>query len=51
MTDHVLGHNCLGNVDSEFEQFAMNSRCAPEGIIFAHRTDEIADFLGNPRST
>jgi hypothetical protein len=44
MTDHVLGDGRLGNVDSEFEQFAVNSRSSPGGIIFAHGTDEIANL-------
>ena len=29
----------------------MNSRGSPEGIIFAHGADEIANILGNPRSS
>ena len=48
MPDHVFGGRCLGNVDSEFEQFAVNSRGSPEGIIFAHRADELTNLLGNP---
>jgi hypothetical protein len=33
MPKHMLGDSRLGNVDSEFEQFAMNSRGAPEAIV------------------
>jgi hypothetical protein len=51
MSNHVFGNCCLRDIDSEFEQFAMNSRCSPEGIIFAHGADEIANILGNPRSS
>jgi hypothetical protein len=48
MADHVFGDCCLGNVDSELEQFAMNSGGSPEGIVFAHGADEITNILGNP---
>ena len=33
MSDHVFSDSCLRDIDSEFEQFAMNSRGSPEGII------------------
>ena len=48
MSDHVFSDSCLGDIDSEFEQFAMNSGGSPEGIIFAHGVDEITNILGNP---
>jgi hypothetical protein len=48
MSDHVLGDSCLGDIDSEFDQFAMNSGGSPEGIVFAHGADEITNILGNP---
>jgi hypothetical protein len=48
MPDHVLGNSCLGNVDSEFEQFALNSRRSPEAIISAHGADELTNISGNP---
>jgi len=48
MSDHVFGDRCLGNVDPEFEQFAVNSGGSPEGMVFAHGADEITNILGNP---
>jgi len=51
MSEHVFGDRCLGNIDSKLEQFAMNSRGSPEGIIFAHRADELTNLLGNPGSS
>ena len=51
MPDHVFSDSCLRDIDSEFEQFAMNSRGSPEGIIFAHGADEITNILGNSRSS
>ncbi len=30
MPDHVLGNSRLGDIDSKFEQFAMNSRSSPK---------------------
>jgi len=46
--EHVLGDGCLRNMDSQLEQFAMNSRGSPEAIISAHRADKLTDILGNP---
>ena len=50
MSDHVLGDSCLGDIDSELEQFAMDSRSSPDGIIFAHGADELPNLSSNPRS-
>ena len=50
MSDHVLSNSCLRDIDSEFEQFAVDSRGAPEGIIFAHGADELTNIFRNPRS-
>ena len=30
ISDHVFSDSCLGDVDSQFDQFAMNSRGSPE---------------------
>ena len=51
MSDHVLGDSCLKDIDSEFEQFAMNSRGSPEGVILAHGADELTNIFRNPRSS
>jgi len=44
MSNHVLSDGCLGDIDTEFEQFAMDSRSSPEGISFAHGTDEFTNI-------
>jgi hypothetical protein len=44
MSDYVLGDGCLGDIDSEFEQFAMDSGSSPEGIIIAHGADELTNI-------
>jgi hypothetical protein len=48
LADNVLGDGCLRDIDFEFQQFAMKSRSSPEGIIFAHGADELANIFGNP---
>ena len=50
MSDHILRDGRLGDIDSEFEQFAMNSRGSPKRIVFAHVADELTKILGNPWS-
>ena len=50
MSGQLLGDSCLRDIDSEFEQFAMNSRSSPEGIIFTHGADEFTNSFGNRRS-
>ncbi len=44
MSGHVLSDGCLGDIDTEFEQFAMDTRSAPEGISFAHGADEFTNI-------
>jgi len=44
MSDHVLSDGCLGDIDTKFEQFAVDSRCSPEGISFAHGADEFTNI-------
>jgi hypothetical protein len=51
MSDHIFGDSCLGDIDSEFEQFAMNSRGAPERIFFADLSDQLANLSWNRRSS
>jgi hypothetical protein len=48
MSNYVFGNCCLRDIDSESEQFSVNSRCSPEGVIFAHGADELTNILGNP---
>jgi hypothetical protein len=44
MSDHVLSDGCLGDIGTEFEQFAMDSRCSPGKISFAHGADEFTNI-------
>ena len=42
--DHVLGDGRLTDRDAELEQFAMDSRCAPQRIGVAHLPNQVADL-------
>src|SRR5208283_3072674 len=46
---HVLAHASLPDVDAELEQFTMDARCTPDGILPAHLADQISDLAGNDR--
>jgi len=50
-THHVFAHAGLADVDTEFEQFAVNSRCTPCRIFSAHPADEISNLTGNDRAS
>src|SRR5260370_10673522 len=41
--DHVLGDRCL-RLNTEFQEFAMNTRSSPSRVGEAHLTDQIANF-------
>ena len=45
------GHSTFGNLDSELEQFSVNSWCTPAQIGFGHRLHEFSDIGAPPRST
>jgi hypothetical protein len=47
---HVLGNSRLGDVDTKFQQLAMNTRRAPERVIAADFADQIAYLGGDRRS-
>ena len=49
MPDHVLGHRCLGNLDPELEQLAVDPGRTPERILPAHSADEVADLKRHRR--
>ena len=44
---HVLGNSRLGDVDTKFQQLAMNARCAPERVIAVDCANQIADLGRN----
>ena len=48
---HVFAYAALTDVDAEFEQFAVDARCTPIGILSAHLADQISDLAGNDRSS
>jgi hypothetical protein len=47
IADHVFGNGRLRNLNAEFQKFAVYPRCAPERILAAHRSNQIARFLWN----
>jgi len=49
--DHVFANAAFRDVDAEFEQFAMDPRCAPKEILPAHLADQISDLARNEGSS
>ena len=49
MSDQILAHARLPDVDAEFEKLAVNARRAPARILFAHVTNEIPDIVRDCR--
>src|SRR5579863_10512847 len=47
---HVLGDSGLRDIDPELQQLAMNAWRAPERVIAAHCSDQIADLGRDRRS-
>jgi len=45
----VLGDTALADVDGELEQFAVNARCTPRGILPTHPADQVSSLAGNRR--
>ena len=43
MPNHVFGYSGLRDMNVEFQQFSMNSRCAPQRVGLTHRSNEIPD--------
>src|ERR1700730_8678817 len=48
---HVDRNRGLGNLDAQFEQLTMDPGSAPERVLKAHSSDQIAHLLVDPRST
>src|SRR6266481_9747439 len=44
---HVLRDRRLGDLEPKLQQFAMNSRSAPQWILLAHPPDEITQAAGD----
>jgi len=48
---HHIDRNCgLGDLDAEPEQLAMDLGGAPEWVLKAHSSDQVAHLFGDPRS-
>ncbi len=47
VSDHVFGDRRLGDVESEFQQFTMDARGAPQRVLLAHPLDELAQLTVN----
>ena len=48
---HVFADAALADVDTEFQQFAVDAGCTPTGILPAHLADQISDFARNDGSS
>src|SRR6516164_7866628 len=46
---HVFAHAGLTDVDAELEQFTMDARCTPPGILPAHLADQVSGLARNER--
>ena len=44
-----IGHRSFGDVDSQLEQFAMDSGCTPERIGLCHSANKISDLTADRR--
>jgi len=49
LANHVLANRRLGDIDSEFQQLAVDPRSSPERICHAHFLDQLPYFLINGR--
>jgi predicted alpha/beta hydrolase len=47
---HVFTDAALADVDAEFEQLAVDARCAPTRVLPAHPADQIPELARNDRS-
>ena len=45
---HIDRNRGLGDLDAEFEQFAVNLGSAPERVLKTHSSDQVAHLLGDP---
>src|SRR6267378_3195364 len=51
VANHVFGDRRLGEVDAEFLEFTMNTRCTPTWVSGTHFLDQVLDFRRHRRST
>lgn len=50
VSDQILGHARLPDVDAELQKLAVNTRRSPAWVLFAHATDQIANFARDRRA-
>ena len=48
-TRHQVGNRSLGYLDSQLEQFAMNSRSAPKRVGLRHLKNKVTDLRADRR--
>jgi len=48
---HVDRNRGLGDLDAQFEQLAIDLCGAPQGVLEAHSSDQVAHLLADPRPT
>ena len=48
---HALGDGGLGDLDAEFQQLAVNARCAPARVVATDPSNQILNLLRYPGST
>jgi hypothetical protein len=51
VSDQILAHARLPDVDAELQKLAVNTRRSPAWVLFAHATDQIANFARDRRAT
>ena len=51
MSDHVFGNRSLRDLDAQLHQLAVDPRCAPDRVLAAHRSNQIAYFSRNLRTS
>src|SRR5258708_38653134 len=49
-SDHVLGDCGLGDFEPKLEQFTMDAWAAPQRVLLAHPSDQIAQLTLDPGS-
>jgi hypothetical protein len=50
MPDHIIANAGLAHVNAEFEEFAVNAGCAPEGVLATHPADQFTNLFLQART-
>ena len=51
MPHHVFGDGRFGDLDTQFQQFAVNARCTPTRVIAAQHPDQISNLSRHAGAT